>query len=338
MARVSLILVTWNSAQFLPRCLDGIAQQTFRHIDPDMELIAVDNGSADDSVAIVRARFPDATILQNTTNEGFSRAVNQGIARASGEFVQLVNPDAFLGPEYVAKLVEALELEESPRSSVLSPRMSNGTDPRTEDRGLRTGIGSATGKLLRADGSGVDSKGIRMTRTGRHFDIEEGEEREVFGVSGAAAMHRMSFIRDVTLSDGQFLDEDFFTYREDADVAWRGQLFGWRAAYVPEAVGWHVRTVTPEKRRELPAFINMHSVKNRFMMRMKNEGLYLALRNAPFELARDLVIIAAVLTIERSSLPAFPWLWRNRKRIFAKRREIQRRRRVSDRALARWFR
>jgi len=279
--------------------------------DAYIELIAVDNGSADDSVAIVRARFPDATILQNATNEGFSRAVNQGIARASGEFVQLVNPDAFLEPEYVAKLVEVLERED---------------------------FGSATGKLLRADGSGVDSKGIRMTRTGRHFDIEEGEEREVFGVSGAAAMHRMSFIRDVTLSDGQFLDEDFFTYREDADVAWRGRLFGWRAAYVAEAVGWHVRTVTPEKRRELPAFINMHSVKNRFMMRMKNEGLYLALRNAPFELARDLVIIAALLTVERSSLPAFPWLWRNRKRIFAKRREIQRRRRVSDRALARWFR
>ena len=331
MARVSLILVTWNSARFLPRCLDGIAQQTFR----DIELIAVDNGSADDSVAIVRARFPGATIVQNSANEGFSRAVNQGIAHASGEFVQLVNPDAFLGPEYVAKLVEAFE---SPRSSDLGPRMIDGTDPRSEDRGPRSDIGSATGKLLKAEGSGIDSKGIRMTRTGRHFDIEEGEERDVFGVSGAAAMHRMSFIRDVTLSDGQFLDEDFFTYREDADVAWRGRLFGWRAVYVPDAVGWHVRTVTPQKRRELPAFINMHSVKNRFMMRIKNEGLYLALRNAPFELARDLVIIGAVLTVERSSLPAFPWLWRNRKRIFAKRREIQRRRRVSDRALARWFR
>jgi GT2 family glycosyltransferase len=307
MARVSLILVTWNSARFLPRCLDGIAQQSFR----DIELIVVDNGSADESVAIVRARFPDATVVLNAGNEGFSRAVNQGIARASGELVQLVNPDAFLGPEYVAKLVDALGEE---------------------------GYGAATGKLLRAEGSGVDSKGIRMTRTGRHFDIEEGEEREVFGVSGAAAMYRMSFIRDVTLSDGQFLDEDFFAYREDADVAWRGRLFGWRAVYVADAVGWHVRTVTPEKRRELPAFINMHSVKNRFLMRIKNEGLYLALRNAPFELTRDLIIFGAVLTIERSSLPALPWLWRNRKRIFAKRREVQRRRRVSDRALARWFR
>jgi hypothetical protein len=107
---------------------------------------------------------------------------------------------------------------------------------------------------------------------------------------------------------------------------------------VPSAVGYHVRTVTPERRRALPAFINMHSVKNRFLLRLKNEGLYLALRNAPFELARDAVAIGAVLTIERSSLPAFAWLWKNRRRILAKRREIQRRRRVSDRALASWFR
>jgi GT2 family glycosyltransferase len=307
MARVSLILVTWNSARFLQRCLDGIARQGFG----DVEVIVVDNASSDDSVAIVQSRFPDAILIENTTNEGFARAVNQGVARASGEFVQLVNPDAFLEPGYVRRLVEALQTE---------------------------GFGAATGKLMRAEGTGVDSKGIRMTRTGRHFDIEAGEEREVFGVSGAAAMYRTSFIRDVTLSDGQFLDEDFFAYREDADVAWRGRLFGWRAAYVPEAVGWHVRMVTPEKRRELPAFINMHSFKNRFLMRIKNEGLYLALRNAPFELTRDLVTIVAVLTIERSSLPAFGWLWRNRKKMFAKRREIQRRRRVSDRELARWFR
>ncbi|HEY2090707.1 MAG TPA: glycosyltransferase family 2 protein [Thermoanaerobaculia bacterium] len=324
MARVSLILVTWNSARFLPRCLDGIARQGFT----DVEVIAVDNASADDSVAIVRSRFPDAIVIQNAANEGFARAVNQGVARASGEFVQLVNPDAFLEPEYVGRLVEAIE--------------------RAGDN-----FGAATGKLMRAEGptitptTGIDSAGIRMTRSGRHFDIGEGADpatghqpqaTEVFGVSGAAAMYRMSFIRDVTLSDGQFLDEDFFAYREDADVAWRGQLFGWRAVYVPEAVGWHVRTVTPERRRELPPFINMHSFKNRFLLRIKNEGLYFALRNAPFELARDLVAIGAVLTIERSSLPAFSWLWRNRKRIFAKRREIQRRRRVSDRALARWFR
>jgi hypothetical protein len=65
--------------------------------------------------------------------------------------------------------------------------------------------------------------------------------------------------------------------------------------------------------------------------------LYLAIRNAPFELTRDLIVILATLTIERSSLPALRWLWKNRRRIMEKRRAIQSRRRVSDRDLAGWF-
>ena len=147
----------------------------------------------------------------------------------------------------------------------------------------------------------------------------------------------MSFIRDVSV-DGEFLDEDFFTYREDADVAWRGRLFGWRALYVPEAVGHHVRRVTPQARRQLPERINRDSVRNRFLLRLKNEGAYLALRNAPFELTRDLITIGAVLTVERTSFSALTWLWKNRRRIMAKRRAIQGRRKISDRELAGWFR
>jgi GT2 family glycosyltransferase len=305
-ALVSAIIVTWNSAPFLRRCLDAIRQQSYAPI----ELIHVDNASSDDSVPMLAGA---AKQIVNAENRGFAAAVNQGIAAANGEYVLLVNPDAFLERDYVANVVRALEQ-------------------------AGEAFGMATGKLLRADDPNVvDTMGIRMTRTGRHLDIQDGERTEVFGVSGAAAMYRKSFIDDVSI-DGQFLDEDFHTYREDADVAWRGRLFGWRALYVPDAVGHHVRTVTPEKRRALPASINMHSVKNRFLLRLKNEGLYLALRNAPFELARDAVAVAAVLTIERSSLPAFAWLWKNRRGILAKRREIQRRRRVSDRALASWFR
>jgi GT2 family glycosyltransferase len=185
----------------------------------------------------------------------------------------------------------------------------------------------------------IDSAGMRMTRNGRHLDIDVHPDAltEVFGVSGAAAMFRTSFLRDVAV-DGEVFDEDFFAYREDADIAWRGRLFGWRAVCEPRAVAYHVRRVTPEVRGELPASLNMHSVKNRFLLRLKNEGAYLALRNAPFELARDLMVLIAALTIERTSLPAFGWLWRNRARVLAKRRAIQSRRKVSDRALARWFR
>lgn len=305
---VSVVLVTWNSAPYLRRCLEGLAGQTHR----ETELIVVDNASSDDPVQLVAAHA--TRVLRNDANRGFSAAVNQAIAVARGEYVQLVNPDCFLTPEYIAVLVDALE--------------------------RAPGFGSATGKLVRARGfaiepaEGIDSMGMRMTRSGRHLDIDEdGAGGEVFGVSGAAALYRISFLRDA----GGF-DEDFFAYREDADLAWRGRLLGWRALCEPRAVAYHVRRVTPEARRALPPEINFHSVKNRFLLRLKNEGAYLALHNAPFELARDLVVLGAALTIERTSLPAFAWLWRNRKRILEKRRAIQSRRVVSDRELARWFR
>jgi len=315
---VTVVLITWNSAPFLRRCLDGIGDQSHR----DLELIHVDNGSADASVTTVRERFPQFQQILNAENRGFAAAANQAIRVARGDVVVLCNPDAYMTPGYIARVLEAL------------------------DRAGET-FGAATGKLLRGRGDTIepteeiDSMGIRMTRSGRHFDITKNEERgtnnEVFGVSGAAAAYRKKFIDDISMNN-DFFDEDFFSYREDADVAWRGRLLGWRALYVPEAVAYHVRTVTPERRRSLPPAINMHSVKNRFLLRLKNEGLYLALRNAPFELPRDAMTIGAAMTIERSSFPALVWLWRNRRRILEKRRAVQQRRRVPDRQLAEWFR
>ena len=67
-------------------------------------------------------------------------------------------------------------------------------------------------------------------------------------------------IRDISIF-GEFFDNDFFAYREDADVAWRAQLLGWQCLYTPDAVAWHVRAVTPRNRRALSAAINRHSVK-----------------------------------------------------------------------------
>ena len=316
--RVTVVLITWNSAPYLRRCLDGIARQTH----PDIELINVDNASADHSAQRVLEAFPHCRQIINSTNRGFAAAANQAIRTASGDFVALCNPDAFLTAEYLSRIVAAF------------------------DQGGEN-FGAATGKLMRARGEdieptdAIDSMGIRMTRSGRHLDIQlsgvGSQFSEVFGVSGAAAVYRKSCIIDVTINN-EYFDEDFFAYREDADVAWRARLFGWRAMVVPEAIAYHVRTVTPERRRSLSPEINMHSVKNRFLLRLKNEGAYLAVRNAPFELARDLMVIGAALTIERSSFPALQWLWRNRRRILEKRREVQKRRRVSDRRLAEWFR
>jgi hypothetical protein len=112
---------------------------------------------------------------------------------------------------------------------------------------------------------------------------------------------------------------------------------GWRAIYAPAASAYHVRSVIPGHRLAVPAVLNMHSVKNRFLMRVKNmtSGLY---RRCWLRVtARDAVVLAACLICEQSSLPA---LWQAAKclpRALRRRREIMRRRRISDDALALWF-
>jgi GT2 family glycosyltransferase len=318
--RVSVVLITFNDARYLPRCLEGVRNQR----GVELELVHVDNASKDGAADRVRELFPAAIQIRNDSNRGFAAAANQGIARASAEWVALLNADVRLEPDYLARLVEAIAAA-----------------------GER--CGSATGKLRKAAGDAIepteliDSKGIRMTRNGRHFDIDQGSpdvpgdrQREVFGPSGAAALFRREMLRDISVA-GETFDERFFAYREDADLAWRAQLRGWSSLYVPEAEAWHVRRVTPSVRKSLPPEINMHSVKNRFLLRINNQGRYLALRDLPRQLFRDLIVLAASLTVERSSLPAFRWLWQHRRELIERRRRVQKMRRVSDREIARWF-
>ena len=134
----------------------------------------------------------------------------------------------------------------------------------------------------------MDSTGIYFTPMLRHLDrgsqeVDNGHYLNyeyVFGATAAAALYRREMIEDISM-DGEFFDSDFFVYREDADVAWRAQLLGWRCLYTPHARGYHVRNVLPGNRRALPAEINMHSVKNRFLMRIKN----MTGRSVPAELS-----------------------------------------------------
>jgi hypothetical protein len=110
-------------------------------------------------------------------------------------------------------------------------------------------------------------------------------------------------LEDVRLL-GEFFDEDFFAYREDADLAWRAQLRGWVCWYVPGARAQHGRRVTPERRKSLPPEINRYSVRNRFLLRLKNQPVVHVARFFVPALSRDLIVVGYVLLREWSSIPA----------------------------------
>jgi GT2 family glycosyltransferase len=318
---VSVTIVTYNSGRFIRRCLESVLEQKY----PSLEVIVIDNASTDGTVDILEQFAERCRIHYNDENIGFAAAQNQAMSLSSGEWVLTLNPDVLLLPNFIKELVDAGQI-----------------DPK---------IGSVCGKLLtiRAsfdlpDKQLVDSTGIYFTPMLRHLDrgsqeVDNGHYLNfeyVFGATAAAALYRREMIDDIAIS-GEFFDPDFFVYREDADVAWRAQLMGWRCIYTPLARGYHVRNVLPGNRRALPSEINMHSVKNRFLMRMKNMTPDLYRRNWLSITTRDLVVIGACLVREHTSLKAFWYMARNWRRVMGKRQEIMRRRRVKDDYIASWF-
>ena len=314
-AAVSVGIVSWNSARFVERAIEAVRQQIY----PLVELQVIDNASSDGTQGILE-RMTEArerTFLDR--NIGFSAAHNLLIRRTASPYYLALNPDVFARPDYIASLVAALE---------------------TDDR-----VGSATGKLLQADDpTRIDSTGIYLLPSQRHLDRGQGESDssrfdyadEVFGVSAAAAMYRRAMLDDVAVN-GEVFDEDFFAYREDADLAWRARILGWKAWYVPSAVALHVRRVTPSRRGELPADINRMSVRNRFLLRLKNQPVSQFLRFAPQALTRDLQVIGYAVLREHSSLPALVDVLRLLPRAWGKRRQILARRRVPTADLNAWF-
>ena len=319
---VSIAIVTFNSARYIRRCLEGVLAQD----GVPLRVVVADNASTDETRTILSEFQGRIQVILCPRNQGFATGQNLAIRASEGaEWVLTLNPDVLMQPGFIRRLLDAGSAD--PTVGAVCGKLFSiapGFEPLTEPR--------------------IDSAGIYFTPNMRHFDRgwHERDNRRydcpeyVFGASAAAALYRRDMIDDIAV-DGHFFDPDFFVYREDADVAWRAQLMGWRCLYAPEAVAHHVRTVTPANRRTLPGFINMHSVKNRFLMRIKNvtPGLYRRYW-LPMTL-RDLLVMGGSIFWEPSSLPAF---WRVAKclpRAVKQRRQIMARRRVSDEELVDLF-
>ena len=321
----AVTIVTYNSARVIERCLQYVLEQDY----PALEIIVVDNASTDGTPALLERFCDRVSVILNCTNRGFAGGQNQAIARAiattRADWILTLNPDVRLSADFVSRLVEAGEAD--PTAGTVCGKLLGMTDD------------------FEIPGQAIfDSTGIFMTPNLRHFDRgsrlpDRGQydlREYVFGATGAAALYRRPMIEDISL-DCEFFDEDFFAYREDADVAWRAQLFAWRCLYVPEANAYHVRSVLPSNRRSVARVINLHSVKNRFLLRIKNAtpDLY---RHHWFRITlRDLVVIGGCLLREVTSLPAFWLVARGFRRTWGKRRAIMQKRRASDAYIVSWF-
>jgi GT2 family glycosyltransferase len=323
----SVVVVTHNHADTLPACLTAVAALE----PPPQKVVIVDNASRDGSPDVPAgwaATLP-LQLQRQQANSGFAAAINHGIRATDSGWVLSLNPDCAPRPDFVARLMEGVR-----------------TRPESDT------IGCATGKLIRADGpelrpDGVlDAAGMVVTCSGRHFDRGAGETGRgqfdrrawVFGGTGAATLYRRRALEDVAYPEHEAFAESFFAYREDAELAWRLQWRGWRCLYEPSAVAAHGRTFRPEDGRRGHTTINQLSVRNRFLLRLHCADLGWHVGCFPWWLGRDLMVIGACLTVERSSLSGLAQFWRLRRDAVRRRRWVMSRRTTPSRRLRRWFR
>jgi GT2 family glycosyltransferase len=238
---VSVVLVTWNSARFLPSVLASLGAQE----GVTTELVVVDNASADDSVAVATTLVPDARVIRNSDNRGFAAAVNQGVDAARAELVLLLNPDVVLDPAYCRELRDAVRAD---------PRAAAATG---------TLFADAQRTVLDSTGHIVMRGGITWNRHGgAPASAAPGATNEVFGVSAAAAMYRRAALRDVDGPDG-VLAASFFAYYEDVDLDWRLRWRGGRCLHVPAATAVHERSASGARRS---APIRRHQLANELLL------------------------------------------------------------------------
>ena len=225
---LSIIIVNWNSGDWLKKCLQGVAEQT---LIPDRVLL-VDNGSTDSSLAGVEDVLPCLEIIHNADNLGFAAANNIALERIDSCWTVLLNPDAVPEPDWLEKLIKVAE--EHPDFDSFTCKM---LDAANHERLDGTGDAYHTSGHAWRHGYGLDS------------NIGNESATECFSPCAAAAMYHTDILKQV----GGF-DERFFCYFEDVDLGFRLRLMGYRCLYVPQAIVAHAGSATTAKRSDFSVY------------------------------------------------------------------------------------
>ncbi len=222
--KLSVIIVNFNVKYFLELCLDSVFRAG-RGLD--MEVIVVDNHSSDGSMEMVAAKFPEVIRLSNDQNLGFSRANNQGVDIARGEYILFLNPDTVMEEDFLSRLLGYMD--KNPRAGAIGPKLLDGKGRYSPDgkKAFPT-LRIALFKVL-----GLYRLFPRSPFFNGYYAVHVGEDQvaEVSVLSGCCMMVRRALIDEI----GGAFDEDYFMYCEDVDLSYRIRKAGYQNIYFPLA-------------------------------------------------------------------------------------------------------
>lgn len=315
---VAVVIVNWNHGHLLRNCLGALMAQ-----DHILDVTVVDNSSTDGSPEWVANHYPAIRLLAFSDNCGFSLAFNRAARCTDTPFVLSLNPDVTVRPGFISKMVHAAERDE--RIGMIAPKLLQAANPEV-----------------------LDSTGLFIDRRRRPYDRGQGEtdagqydtQTDVFGACGAAALYRRAMLEDLAL-DGEYFDEDFFAYYEDADLSWRAQLRGWRCVYAPHAVATHARgwgdTLCKKGRAAKDNRGPRLALRNRYLMVLKSDAWTYFLADLPRVLAAELPRLFYALLTAPEILVGILDVARVWPKMLRKRRCIRSQRTVDDALVRRWF-
>ena len=300
----SVVIPNWNGEKYLSSCLNSLRRQTLF----PLEIIVVDNGSTDGSLALLARDYPEVQVIALEENRGYAGGVNAGFCAATGAVLVAFNNDAEADPCWIEELVAALERH--PEAGMATSRV------RLFDR--RDHLHTA-GDFYRLDGI-PGNRGVWQP-DGPAYD----EESWVFGAAGVAAAYRRSVLDEIGM-----LDESFGSYLEDIDLSWRAQLAGYRCIYAPRAVVYHMVSATGGG-----SLASFFVGRNTIFVIVKNYPSALLRRYWPVVLRAQLFISIEALRAwrgqaARARLRGQLAALRHLPRLLRQRRAIQHTRRVTD--------
>jgi GT2 family glycosyltransferase len=276
MAKIDINLVVWNGKKYLPFCLESIFQQSFS----DWQLNILDNGSSDGSVKYLREHYPNLKIVALKENTGFAKGHNKLLSWTNSNYVLCLNQDLILDKDFLKNSLEFLDQKKKIGS--VSPKVYQWNFKKI-DLGDNIEPEKARELLDLEKTQIIDTCGLEILKNHQTIDIGQGEkdqktfqkEKEIFGTSGACPIYNRQALEKVKMNN-QYFDEDFFSYKEDVDLAYRLQLAGYQSYFLPQVIAYHDRSIKKGKsiiqnRKVKSTWINQHSYKNHIFCIIKNE-------------------------------------------------------------------
>jgi GT2 family glycosyltransferase len=313
---VSIIIPHWRGQKILQRSLASLRRLSYRPV----EILLIDNGCDDGSIAAAQQEFPEVRVLATGKNLGFAGGGNWGLRHAAGQYALLFNDDAEATPNFLEPLVEVMESD--PQVAACQPKIRSLEFPEKFD------YAGANGGFLDVFGFPFCRGRIFMTLEDDHGQYDEA--CDLFWASGACCLLRQSALQQVGL-----LDVEFFAHMEEIDLNWRLHLARYRVVSVPSSVVRHQAGSTLHPDKPFKIYLNH---RNSLIMMMKNyaartlwwvlpgrlllDAIAFWYRIFHFDFSRALAIVRASLHIARHG-----------RSIYARRCASQKRRQVSDREL-----